>query len=108
VLKGFHEQEMFDIVEYGPMMKRLVKNISVAAALLIALAWPAHEVFAHNSADNDCQVCAVSCSPELNADCGTVLLAAPVNFVILCPVSSVQPDAAELPLAFLGRAPPLA
>jgi hypothetical protein len=78
----------------------------LTAALLTALAWPAHEVFAHSSGDNDCQVCAVSLSPELNADCGSALLAAPESFGLIKPEASL-PTAitAALPV-FHGRAPP--
>ena len=80
----------------------------LCAALLTALAWPAHEIFVHHDADNDCQVCAVTCSPELNADCGSLLLAAPENFELAAPICFVK-SVPALPLpAFQGRAPPIA
>ena len=89
-------------------IKKRIRVLPLFAALLIVLAWPAHEAFAHHADDNDCQVCSVSCSPQLNADCGSVLLAAPERFELVIPVFSVSPGAAGLPPAFQGRAPPKA
>ncbi len=79
----------------------------LAAALLTALAWPAHEAFAHNPADNDCQVCSVSISPELNSDCGSTLLAAPLNFSLFAPEAPLLPVLVSAVPVFYGRAPPV-
>lgn len=78
----------------------------LAAALLTALAWPVHEAFAHSLADNDCQVCSVSISPELNSDCGSTLLAAPVNFSSIAPEAPLLSGSAPAVPVFYGRAPP--
>ncbi len=89
-------------------MKGIFSNIAAGAALLITLSWPAHEAFVHGGQlqDNDCQMCSVSLSPELNADCGGVPLPAPDGFVI---VESGQ-TFATVPLwisaPYRGRAPP--
>jgi hypothetical protein len=85
--------------------------VCLTAALAIGGAWALHmvsDVHTHEAGDADCQVCSVSCSPQLNADCGTVLLAAPVNFELLKPLFSTEPIAVEFSPAFLGRAPPAA
>ena len=80
--------------------------LALSIALLTFLSWPAHEVFAHISGDNDCQVCAVSFSPELNADCGSALLSAPENFSLLKPEARLLTEK-NVPLpVFYGRAPP--
>ena len=85
-----------------------IRLLPLFAALLIALAWPAHEAFAHHADDNDCQVCSVSCSPQLNADCGSELLAAPEKFELVSQVFSAGPGATGFLPAFQGRAPPIA
>lgn len=79
----------------------------LSAALLTVLSLPAHEAFTHNISEA-CQVCSVSHSPELNADCGSVLLAAPGNFELLDLPFSSGPASAEFHPAFQGRAPPAA
>ena len=81
----------------------------LATALFIGGAWFFHvSTAAHNAADNDCQVCASVCSPELNSDCGTELLAKPANFSFVEPSSSREPVRIVHISAFSGRAPPLA
>jgi hypothetical protein len=79
----------------------------LAAALFIGGAWAFHMAEAHNAADKDCQVCAVSCSPELNADCGTELIAKPENFSLVAPALTIKPANTISVLSFYGRAPPL-
>ncbi len=88
------------------LLKEKTRLVCLSAALLTALAWPAHEVFAHNSADNDCQICAVSLSPELNSDCGSALLAAPENFTLLKPEAALLSAVTGAVPVFYGRAPP--
>ncbi|OGS14159.1 MAG: hypothetical protein A2234_10890 [Elusimicrobia bacterium RIFOXYA2_FULL_58_8] len=80
----------------------------LAAALFIGGAWAFHMAGAHDAADNDCQVCAVSCSPELNSDCGSGLITKPEDFRRITPVLSVVPAKMTAVLSFYGRAPPLA
>ena len=90
-------------------MNALFRRTAAFAALFMALAWPAHELFVHGQglADNDCQVCAVSLSPELNSDCGAGLLAAPENSVRIAQVHAAPTLPGLLPAAPRGRAPPL-
>ena len=85
---------------------RTIRFFSLFAALLTVLSLPAHEAFTHAAYEGGCQVCSVSHSPELNADCGSALLSAPENFKLLRPVLFRIPAAAEFQPAFLGRAPP--
>lgn len=80
----------------------------LAAAFFISGAWYMHISAAHAVLDNDCQVCAVVCSPELNADCGSVLLSKPIVFTVVNAVPGLTPAAGVYSPAFLGRAPPLA
>ena len=87
-------------------VKTKARLFCLSAALLTALAWPAHEAFAHNLADNDCQICSVSTSPELNSDCGSTLLSAPVNFSFIAPEAPLLPASVSAIPAFYGRAPP--
>jgi len=78
-----------------------------AAALLIALAWPAHVAAADRSlADLNCPVSVLACASELNADCGGQLLARPDNFVLLQDLLPALPAGAAEAHPFLGRAPP--
>ena len=79
----------------------------LAAALFIGGAWAFHMAEAHNAADNDCQVCATACSPELNSDCGTELIARPETFSSAVPLLSVMPARPAEAFGFYGRAPPL-
>jgi hypothetical protein len=79
-------------------------------AFVIGGAWVAHMTsgaHANEASDDDCQVCAVSCSPTLNADCGTVLLAAPEKFELISPGPFINTVSAESHPVFQGRAPPL-
>ena len=82
--------------------------VCLAAALLVGGAWAFHMAEAHSPADNDCQVCAAVCSPELNSDCGTELLTRPENFTLVAPVLVATPANTVAILNFYGRAPPLA
>ncbi|MCX5791762.1 MAG: hypothetical protein NTY45_06015 [Elusimicrobia bacterium] len=88
-------------------LRTLFKSLlCLSFAAVSAAAWNLHVLGAHHNADADCQVCAVAAAPELNADCGAALLAAPRNFSLFTP--EAQPltvDAVAIP-AFYGRAPP--
>jgi hypothetical protein len=86
--------------------KKYFSRLCACSALLIVLAWPAHEAFAHHDAGENCRVCSIACSPELNADCGSSLLARPENFVIHTELLPGLPSKTQLAAAFLGRAPP--
>jgi hypothetical protein len=88
------------------MLREFSHRTLLAAALLIALVWPAHMATEDYQPYEYCQVCSVVCSPELNSDCDGVLPERPATFVISvrCPLP-VSYDAA-LPQAFSGRAPP--
>jgi len=88
------------------LIKEKTRIFSLCAALLTALAWPAHEVFAHSGAETGCQVCSVSLSPELNADCGSLLLSAPQNFSLLKAEAALLTECSAAVPAFHGRAPP--
>lgn len=84
-------------------------SVCLTTALVIGGAWAFHVVSAaHEAGDNDCQVCSVSCAPELNADCGSVLLASPENFARLEQAALPEPSVLEFSPAFRGRAPPAA
>jgi hypothetical protein len=84
-----------------------VRLLRLAAALLIAAAWAAHIGETAHGDGAHCQVCAVSCSPELNADCGSDLLAPPQGPVFDAPqFSASRPQFPVVPV-FRGRAPPL-
>jgi len=87
-------------------IKEKARLFSLFAALLTVLSLPAHVAFTHNVSEANCQVCSVSHSPELNADCGSALLSAPENFILLSPAFFSGPASAEFQPAFLGRAPP--
>ncbi len=88
------------------LLKEKTRLFCLSAALLTVLAWPAHEVLAHHGADSDCQICAVSFSPELNADCGSALLAAPENFSLLKQEAAPLTAITAVSPVFYGRAPP--
>lgn len=89
------------------MFAKGLRKLLPAAALLIALAWPAHVAVADRSpADLNCPVSLLACSSELNADCGGELLARPDNFVLLEYRLPPQPAGAAKTGPFLGRAPP--
>ena len=79
----------------------------LAAALLMALAWPAHVAFADRTlADLDCPVSVLACSSEVNADCGNPLLERPENFIFVGSVQLLLPAGTGMRPVFLGRAPP--
>ncbi|HBE89317.1 MAG TPA: hypothetical protein DDW67_09295 [Elusimicrobia bacterium] len=90
------------------LKKRFLPVLSLASALLIALAWPAHVLSEDNPADKNCPVCLVVCSPELNSDCGTELLSAPADFVLAPVVRSLPVVFYGVSSVFLSRAPPRA
>jgi hypothetical protein len=81
----------------------------LAAALFLGGAWVFHITETTNDlADNDCQLCAVASSPELNSDCGTVLLVRPENFIFIEPASPELPVKIGVVAGFYSRAPPVA
>ena len=80
----------------------------LAGALFIAGAWIFHiTAAAHNKADDDCRICVIVVSPELNSDCGSELLSKPAAFspfkLRFLRIGSTQSVFAD----FYGRAPPL-
>ena len=77
------------------------------AALAVASAWVFHLSGTPHPETGICRVCAVSCSPKLNADCGSKLLSAPQRFELMRPASSGAPVSAVSSPVFFGRAPPL-
>ncbi len=78
-----------------------------AVSLLIGGAWAFHVAEAHHgAADKDCQVCAVSVSPQLNSDCGSPLLARPEKFVLAEPAAPAVQVITIVSAPFFGRAPP--
>jgi hypothetical protein len=91
-----------------PPRKVLFRDICLGAALLTVLAWPAHVVFADKDlADLNCPVSSLTCSSELNSDCGSEILAAPENFILVKLNTPVPAAAGALIRPFFGRAPPL-
>ncbi len=80
--------------------------LCLAFAAVAAGAWDLHVLGASHEAGEDCQVCAVACAPELNADCGSMLLVRPDNFVVTEAARPGQPVDPQFITAFLGRAPP--
>jgi hypothetical protein len=90
-----------------PIFANFLRALSLSAALLMALAWPAHVALADRSAaDLDCQVSALASSSELNADCGGQLLELPLSFTFLHPQAPFQAYVHITSGAFRGRAPP--
>lgn len=77
------------------------------AALAVAFSWAFHLAGTPHQENGRCQVCAVSCSPELNADCGSELLSAPQSFELLRPAFLAVTVSNLFSPVFLGRAPPL-
>ena len=91
------------------MKFRAVKTIiCLAFAALSAGAWDLHMLGPAHEAGDSCQVCAVASSPELNADCGSDLLAAPRNFVLAAIVLPGLTAASITTSVFSTRAPPAA
>jgi hypothetical protein len=87
--------------------RALLKSLlCLCFAAVSAAAWNLHVLGAHHEAGEDCQVCAVAAAPELNADCGTVLLARPENFDLLRPEAPLLPAFTVTVPSFYGRAPP--
>lgn len=81
--------------------------LNLVAALAVASSWVFHLSGTPHPENGNCQVCAVSCSPEPNADCGSELLSAPQSFELLRPASLAAPVSNVTFPVFLGRAPPL-
>lgn len=99
-----------EIYKIYPMKFKEFRNISayLAAAFVVGGVWAFHIAEAgHELKDNDCQVCAVVCSPELNADCGTRLVAKPEDFTLLAVIPVLLPAAQAGVFSFNSRAPPL-
>ena len=89
------------------MKFRVVKNVlCLAFAAVAAGAWDLHMLGPAHEAGENCQVCAVASSPELNADCGSTLLLRPDNFVATEAALPGLPTETQVVTAFLGRAPP--
>jgi len=89
------------------MKSRVVKNVlCLAFAAVAAGAWDLHMLGPAHEAGESCQVCAVASSPELNADCGSTLLAAPQNFVSVAAALPGLIPASIQTAVFSTRAPP--
>jgi hypothetical protein len=80
--------------------------LCLAFAALAAGAWDLHMLGPAHEAGENCQVCSVAESPELNADCGSELLLRPDNFVATEAALPGLPADTPFIAAFLGRAPP--
>ncbi|HNW44559.1 MAG TPA: hypothetical protein PKI19_08640 [Elusimicrobiales bacterium] len=90
------------------MKFRFVKALlCLAFATVVAGAWDLHMLGSAHEAGESCQVCAVASAPELNADCGSDLLAVPLNFIGAVPALSQPMPAAVSSTVFSPRAPPL-
>ena len=75
-------------------------------AAVSSAAWDLHLLGTRHEAGENCQVCAVAAAPELNADCGSALLAAPQYFSLLKPPAPLPAADFAALTAFYGRAPP--
>ena len=80
--------------------------LCLAFSALSAGAWDLHILSASHADGESCQFCAVASAPELNADCGSALLARPDNFVLVQAALPGLPSKVSFTAAFLGRAPP--
>ncbi|OGR41263.1 MAG: hypothetical protein A2X35_07680 [Elusimicrobia bacterium GWA2_61_42] len=80
--------------------------LCLAFAAVAAGSWDLHMLGARHEAGENCQVCAVASSPELNADCGSELLVRPDNFVVTKASRHGLPVETPFIAAFHGRAPP--
>ena len=80
--------------------------LCLAFAATVAGAWDLHILGSSHEAGENCQVCAIASSPELNADCGSALLVRPDNFVKAEVALPGLPAGTLFIAAFLGRAPP--
>ena len=78
----------------------------LAFAFATAGAWDLHILGPSHDSGGNCGVCAVVSSPELNADCGSVLLSRPENFVVTAAALPGPQAGSLVPAAFYGRAPP--
>jgi len=82
--------------------------LHITAAIIVGGIWAFHIAEAgHDLKDNDCQVCAIFCSPELNSDCGTRLVAKPENFSSLTIIPAILPGNQAVLSSFNSRAPPV-
>ena len=87
-------------------MYRFKAMLCLVFAAVTAGAWDLHILVSAHEATENCQVCAVASSPELNVDCGSVLLVRPDNFVMVAAALPGLPAETPFIAAFLGRAPP--
>lgn len=91
------------------MKSRVLKSLScLVLAAAAAAAWDLHLLGAHHEAAEDCQVCAVASAPELNADCGSELIADPGSFFLVDAEVPEPKAGTAFRAAFCGRAPPAA
>ena len=91
------------------MQFKVLKTVlCLAFAALTAAAWNLHVLGAAHEDGEDCQVCAVAAAPELNADCGSALLARPLNFVLAEAALPGLPAITSSHTIFSTRAPPAA
>ncbi|MGD9642712.1 MAG: hypothetical protein AB7V08_08240 [Elusimicrobiales bacterium] len=80
--------------------------LCLAFAALFAGAWDLHMLGPAHEIGENCQICSVANTPELNADCGSELLARPCNFEVAEAALPGLPSEIPFIAAFLGRAPP--
>jgi len=80
--------------------------LCLAFSALSAGAWDLHILSASHADGENCQFCAVASTPELNADCGSALLARPDDFVLIQAALPGLPAGVSAPAVFRGRAPP--
>lgn len=88
------------------MFRSIKTLLCLAFAAVAAGAWDLHILGPAHADGENCQVCSVASSPELNADCGTQLLVRPDNFVMAAAALPGLPAETPFIAAFLGRAPP--
>ncbi len=89
------------------MFQKPMRLLLPAAALLIALAWPAHVLAAdRTAADLDCQVSALALSSEFNSDNAHNLLERPHTLPVVPEQPPPPANHSGFPSAFRGRAPP--
>lgn len=81
----------------------------LTAALLMALAWPAHVAYADRTlADLNCQESVLASASEVNSDCGNPLLEFPTDFVFVVPSFFLLLAGTQTVPVLHSRAPPLA
>jgi len=90
-------------------MKEKFGLFCLTAALLMALAWPAHVASADKTlADLNCQESVLAGASEVNSDCGNPLLEFPTDFVFVVASSLLLPAGTQTVPVLHSRAPPLA